>query len=267
MQRREFETWVAPVQAPTPSQYGTSPNLTSPQASREAPKLSSGSRSDLSMANLQEQLRAVLLRDEWRVVDLFRSWDKNNDGAVSKKEFRAAMEALNLSVNREAIDGLFESIDRDLNGKIDYAELRDTLRQTSSSRSLLDPSLQPGGGDHTRFSRFNEVNTNKSSSAALLAEAELEDARHRFLTRHSSPPSQKVVTLSTDIGLPGDRGGTRPPAKRPGSSARLSPDAEQAYFGTAEPEAEGVQQKPKHKKQGSMSSAAQKAYGILGPRM
>jgi len=47
---------------------------------------------------VQEQLRRVLTTNAVRVIDLFREWDEDGDGIVSKKEFRRAMPLLGLQV-------------------------------------------------------------------------------------------------------------------------------------------------------------------------
>ena len=53
------------------------------------------------------QLAAALRKNATRVLDLFRSWDTDGDGTVTRKEFHTAMERLGLEVPRKEIDGLF----------------------------------------------------------------------------------------------------------------------------------------------------------------
>ena len=89
---------------------------------------------------IQEQLRDILIDNSVRVIDLFRDWDDDGDGKVSKKEFRKAMVALGLSVPRKEADGLFDTFDPDGGGSIDYKELQKALKR----RVALDPSLQDG---------------------------------------------------------------------------------------------------------------------------
>ena len=47
---------------------------------------------------VQEQLRDLLTQNAVRVIDLFREWDEDGDGTVSKKEFRKAMPMLGLQL-------------------------------------------------------------------------------------------------------------------------------------------------------------------------
>merc|ERR1740133_899303 len=58
---------------------------------------------------VQEQLRHVLTSNAVRVIDLFREWDEDGDGTVSKKEFRKAMPMLGLEVSKQDINALFDS--------------------------------------------------------------------------------------------------------------------------------------------------------------
>ena len=74
------------------------------------------------------------------MIDLFRDWDDDGDGTVSKKEFRKAMQTLGLTVPREEVDALFDSFDPDGGGAIDYAELNKALKR----RVALDPALRAG---------------------------------------------------------------------------------------------------------------------------
>ena len=43
-----------------------------------------------------------------RVIDLFREWDDDGSGTVSKAEFRKAMPMLGLSVPSSEMDSLFD---------------------------------------------------------------------------------------------------------------------------------------------------------------
>ena len=47
---------------------------------------------------MADQLRDALVTNAVRVIDLFREWDEDGDGTVSKKEFRKAVIHLGLEV-------------------------------------------------------------------------------------------------------------------------------------------------------------------------
>ena len=65
-----------------------------------------------------EQLRDALAKHAIRVVDLFREWDVDESGNVSKSEFRLAMPMLGLDVPVKHIDRLFDTWDPDHSGAI-----------------------------------------------------------------------------------------------------------------------------------------------------
>ena len=60
-----------------------------------------------------EQLADALKKNATRVLDLFRSWDADGDGEVTRAEFHKAMPALGLDVPKAEIDKLFDSWDRE----------------------------------------------------------------------------------------------------------------------------------------------------------
>jgi len=76
----------------------------------------------------QEQLRTALSQNAVRVIDLFREWDEDESGSVSKKEFRKAMPMLGLDVPVEDVDALFDSWDPDGSGMLELKELTRVLK-------------------------------------------------------------------------------------------------------------------------------------------
>ena len=74
-------------------------------------------------------MRDALVNNAVRVIDLFREWDEDGDGAVSKKEFRKAIIHLGLEVPPAAVDELFDSFDKDGGGAINFRELNHLLRR------------------------------------------------------------------------------------------------------------------------------------------
>ena len=70
--------------------------------------------------NIQEELRTLLVKNSVRVIDLFRVWDEDNDGMVSKNEFWKAMPLLGINAPHDAIDKMFDSLDLDRSGYIEY---------------------------------------------------------------------------------------------------------------------------------------------------
>ena len=77
--------------------------------------------------SVQQQLRRILRANAVRVIDLFRQWDEDMNGVVSKAEFRKAMATLGYSAPRVEVDALFASFDTDSSGAIEFAELKAAL--------------------------------------------------------------------------------------------------------------------------------------------
>ena len=94
--------------------------------------------SDKSYAH---QLRDALSQQAVRVIDLFREWDEDGDGTVSKKEFRKAMPMLGLEVPKKEIDALFDEWDPDKSGSLGIDELNKVLRRCAG-RTADVPSLR-----------------------------------------------------------------------------------------------------------------------------
>ena len=78
---------------------------------------------------VREQIRQALNKNSVRVIDLFRDWDDDQSGSVSKKEFRKAMNQFGLDAHRKEVDALFDSWDPDHSGSIEYKELNKLLRR------------------------------------------------------------------------------------------------------------------------------------------
>ena len=71
-----------------------------------------------------EQLIATLDENRVSVIDLFRSWDTDASGSVTKKEFRKGIaSALKVEPTLEELAALFSFLDPDGSGSIDYREL------------------------------------------------------------------------------------------------------------------------------------------------
>ena len=66
-----------------------------------------------------------------RVIDLFREWDTDGNGKVSRAEFHKAMEELKFNVPAEEIDKLFDEWDPDGSGMLEMNELQSQLRRTA----------------------------------------------------------------------------------------------------------------------------------------
>ena len=131
-------------------------------ALRKGPNLQRGSSlakvdiDEASDKSVAEQLRTILSKNAVRVIDLFREWDEDGDGVVSKKEFRKAMPLLGLEVPKKEIDALFESWDPDGSGRLELKEIEKQLRRGADVQ--LNPKLQAGS-----MGKIETKSKNKSS--------------------------------------------------------------------------------------------------------
>jgi len=98
-------------------------------------------------SNPIERLRNSLEAQGGRVIELFRKWDVNGDGQISKKEFRAALPELGFTACTESeVSDLFDMFDADKSGEISFRELHKMLRKplnALSNRSKAKPSPPP----------------------------------------------------------------------------------------------------------------------------
>ena len=104
--------WLLPT-PPAPAPAPPSSSAVVPISKDEAARLLAG------------LLVEALHRLYARIIELFRQWDADADGCVSKVEFRNALPLLQLNgdVSLAEVDALFDSFDVDGSGAITYKEL------------------------------------------------------------------------------------------------------------------------------------------------
>eukprot|EP00966_Prymnesium_polylepis_P018219 420141-Prymnesium_polylepis.2 len=94
---------------------------------------------------IQQQLRQMLSKYAMKMLDLFRQWDEDGSGQISRKEFRQAVASFGIEgISKEDINGLFDSFDADGSGTIDYNELAKGLRRGGTSgKDLKEKKSKP----------------------------------------------------------------------------------------------------------------------------
>lgn len=103
-----------------------------------------------------EQLRDVLTANFVRVLDLFRAWDEDGNGLISREEFVRGMAPLGIVVPPAESGSLFDTFDEDGSGSIEYSELHRLLRQR------MDPRDQ-----RSRLWRVHELAAGRMGQRAL----------------------------------------------------------------------------------------------------
>jgi hypothetical protein len=95
---------------------------------------------------IAEQIGMALRKGATRVLDLFREWDKDGDGNVSRQEFLNAMPRLGFNAPKRALEELFDSWDKDGGGSLTLRELQKILRSSGGSRPGSSGSSEKLGG-------------------------------------------------------------------------------------------------------------------------
>ena len=88
---------------------------------------------------LQWSLKDALMRSSSRVVDLFRAWDEDGNGTIDKKEFGKAVRSLGFDVERADTDAVFDSLDDDKSGLLEYKELNEARRRARPTAFTVAP--------------------------------------------------------------------------------------------------------------------------------
>ena len=79
--------------------------------------------------SIAQQLQLIVRENYLRLLDVFKKWDVNHDGRVSRYEFAEALQSLGYSAPRADCDRAFDEFDDDASGYLDYTEIHRKLRQ------------------------------------------------------------------------------------------------------------------------------------------
>mgnify|MGYP002881884526 CR=1 FL=1 len=101
-----------------------------------------------------DELRAAVIGDR-RVIDVFRQWDENQDGSISKEEFVHALGELGsqkfgdgngVEFSEETIDEMFNLLDVDGSGDVSYAEMYKGFRRGAGPHKHETAHQSSAGG-------------------------------------------------------------------------------------------------------------------------
>jgi len=70
------------------------------------------------------QLREILKENNVKLVDLFTEWDTDGNGGLDKKEWRQGIAALGYDAPQADIDAVFDGINGNSDGFIEFSELK-----------------------------------------------------------------------------------------------------------------------------------------------
>ena len=73
-----------------------------------------------------------------RVIDIFRTLDRNNDCSIGKREFAKALRIIYPRASPANIEALFREVDKNGNGIIEYDELVRTMRRVPRQQAATE---------------------------------------------------------------------------------------------------------------------------------
>lgn len=141
--------------------------------------------------SLPGRLTAILTANHTRVLDFFRDVDTNFDGCISKGEMKFALFKLGMAASAKEIDALFDVLDPDGNGVLEFEELRQALLDAKEGR-LRERVKASKPLTRAQLARLKAENRNES---AELNEMIFEFERQRGLSEPGTKPPPCAATL------------------------------------------------------------------------
>jgi hypothetical protein len=78
---------------------------------------------------LKTQMFRKVFKDKQRLIDIFRSFDKDRNGKLSREELLRGFQQLDINVDKELVDVFVANIDANSDGTIDYRETIEGLEK------------------------------------------------------------------------------------------------------------------------------------------
>ena len=92
-----------------------------------------------------------------RVIDLFREWDDDDNGLISRDEFHKAMRELKFDATPDDIDKVFDEWDPDGSGALELKELILLLRRNSPAKDGKSHAARTGQNQSDSYKRRREL--------------------------------------------------------------------------------------------------------------
>ena len=170
----------------TTSTAGTQAGRSQSTPAKRPPASADKSLSRFGTGLIEASLARAIKKHAVRVLDLFREWDVDNNGEISKAEFRSALSGSGISASAETMDELFDEWDADHSGAIDYTELNRALKKGMAK--LREEGDSVDGGE----ALAEEIKLLGGDRRAAVKQAkEWKEAAREYRTR-LSPRSQQL---------------------------------------------------------------------------
>ena len=149
------------------------------------------------------QLRNMLSKNAVRVIDLFREWDEDGDGEVSKKEFRKAMPLLGYDAPKAEVDKLFDELDPDGGGAISIDELNKALRRGGDAKLQMSSREMSGSASAVMRARrsSSKLDIDTTGRAGGMPIAPPTVIFHKSDVPEYEPPPRWNATRSGNMGV------------------------------------------------------------------
>ena len=133
---------------------------------------------------LPARLAAVLAQNHTRVLDLFRAADSDGDGEISHSELSHLLRKLGVECSQSELAQLFETLDPDRSGGIDYRELQQALHDAA-------PQSHPRPTNGAPSSPSKQSGTSKGGLSASRPEEPP--------TLHQGPPTAAELRILEEM--------------------------------------------------------------------
>ena len=166
-----------------------------PSGASTSALFSSGSSGDggvTPMQRIENTLARALKTSAVKVMDLFKDWDEDGNGSISKKEFRRAMRGLGVEGTNQDHDDLFDKWDVDRSGELDYNEISKALRSAQGTITAADLKNDPDG----KFSVINARLIGNKKADSIKAMKAAKAAQPKAIEKPLSPRSQQLRDMS-----------------------------------------------------------------------
>jgi len=124
---------------------------------------------------IQEQIFDILKSHSVKLIQLFREWDRDGNGALDKKELRKGIAVLGYAASKKEIDELFDSFDKDAGGYIDFDEFKRVLSEkgVKEAQRAADAAAKAAGKEppSMRRKRAEQKMREEAEERAAAAEA------------------------------------------------------------------------------------------------
>jgi len=143
-------------------------------------------------SRIEQILARSIKKNAVRAVDLFKEWDEDRNGVLSKKEFRKALKASGIQAESADIDALFDKWDKDGSGTIDFNELNKALKKGIAF--LKEELEREDRGDKEKKEDDGETITllGRGDKAAAVKQAKEEKVKAKERREMLSPRSQQL---------------------------------------------------------------------------